>query len=157
MVHEPVSAPDHARPAVSIRVERRRLAKRVWRARAADGAEFGFELATPLQPGQTVFQTADRRYVVEQEPEPVLVVALPELPASAAAGIGWAVGNLHLELQAEPERLLTPDEPAARQLLERISIPFTPTTAVFRPGRFARRRSEVSADSISEYGSSHRH
>jgi indolepyruvate ferredoxin oxidoreductase len=69
----------------------------------------------------------------------------------AVAGIGWAVGNLHLELSSEATRLLTPDEPAARQLLSRIQIEFKTVTGVFRPGRFKRH-----ADA-SDLGPSHKH
>jgi urease accessory protein len=57
-----------------------------------------------------------------------------------------------LELQAEPTRLLAPDEPAVRQLLERLKVPFKATTAIFRPGRFAR-----GILSTHELGPSHKH
>ncbi len=91
--------------------------------------------------------------MIAQEPEPVLEIAL-DLPPSAAAGIGWAVGNLHLEFSSEPTRLLTPDEPAARQLFERIQIAYRPTTAVFRAGRFAR---GMPTSIPHELGTSHKH
>jgi urease accessory protein len=146
--------PDAALPVVELRVERRTLMKRLWRGAAADGTEFGFELAAPLKHGDAFFQTAAARYVIVQEAEPVLEVLIGELPASATAGIGWAVGNLHLEFSSEATRLLTPDEPAARQLFARIQINFNPTTAVFRPGRFKR---SVSAPLIDELGPSHKH
>ena len=58
----------------------------------------------------------------------------------------------HLEFSSEPTRLLAPDESALRQLLERLKIPFQPTTAIFRPGRFAR-----GDQSVHELGTSHRH
>lgn len=137
LVQTPVLQPDPALAEIPVRVERITLAKRLWRGAAEDGAEFGFELAAPLQHGDVVRQTAAARYVVEQIPEPVVEIPL-DLPPSAAAGIGWAIGNLHLELSAEPARLLAPDEPAVRRLLERLGVPFRPATAVFRPGRFAR-------------------
>ncbi|MEO6992317.1 MAG: urease accessory protein UreE, partial [Lacunisphaera sp.] len=70
----------------------------------------------------------------------------------AAAGIGWAIGNLHLELSAETTRLLAPDEPAVRQLLDRLKVAFNPTTAIFRPGRFV-----CGALPANELGSSHKH
>ena len=70
----------------------------------------------------------------------------------AAAGIGWAIGNLHLELSAEPTRLITADEPAVRQLLERLKVPYRQTTGIFRPGRFAR-----GAQPSHELGPSHKH
>jgi urease accessory protein len=122
---------------VVIRVDRLTLAKRLWRGTAADGTEFGFELGAPLRPGDVVFQTPCARYVIEQIAEPVIEVAL-DLPPSAAAGIGWAIGNLHLELAAEPTRLIAADEPAVRQLLDRLKVPFRTNTLVFRPGRFSR-------------------
>jgi urease accessory protein len=152
LVQSPVAAPDPTLPEIAVRAERARIAKRRWRATAEDGAEFGFELADPLKDGDTVFQTTQARYVVRQPAEPVVEVSLALAP-SAAAGIGWAIGNLHLELMAEPTRLLAPDEPAVRRLLTRLQVPFTPTTAVFRPGRFAR----GDAASTHELGPSHQH
>ena len=140
-----------ALPAVPLRVERLKLGKRRWRGTAEDGVDFGFELQRPLKPGAVFHQTETVLYVIEQLPEPVLEIAL-DFPPCAAAGIGWAVGNLHLELMSEPERLLAIDDPAVRQLLERIQVPFTPTTAVFRPGRFARE-----AKPAHELGPSHKH
>lgn len=151
LVSGPVVSPDAALSEVTLSVERMTLAKRLWRGRAMDGSEFGFELAAPLRPGETFWQTATARYVIAQQPESVVEISLAIAP-SAAAGIGWAVGNLHLELAAEPQRLLAPDEPAVRQLLERLKVPFTPTTAVFRPGRFARGNQPTH-----ELGQSHQH
>ena len=69
--------------------------------------EFGFELAAPLKHGDVFSQSATTRYVIAQQPESVVEVSL-DLAPSAAAGIGWAIGNLHLELAAEPARLLAP-------------------------------------------------
>lgn len=151
LIHAPLASSDPALPEVLLRVERITLAKRLWRGAAEDGAEFGFELEKPLQHGAAFFQTATARYTIAQQPEAVVEISLALAP-SAAAGIGWAVGNLHLELQAEPARLLAPDEPAMRQLLARINIPYTTTTAIFRPGRFAR-----GAQPVQELGESHKH
>lgn len=142
---------DASLPEVALVTDRLSLAKRIWRGTAEDGTEFGFELEQRLQPGDAFWQTSAARYVVRQQPEAVLEISL-DLAPSAAAGIGWAVGNMHLELQSEPTRLLALDEPAARQLLERLKVPFKPTTAVFRPGRFAR-----SHLSTHELGHSHKH
>jgi urease accessory protein len=154
LIQAPVAECAEKLRVVELRVERRTLARRLWRGAAADGTEFGFELGAPLKPGDTVWQTETARYVIVQEPEPVLEVMIGGLPASATAGIGWAVGNLHLEFSSEATRLLTPDEPAARQLLARIQIDFNPTTAVFRPGRFKR---SVTAPLVDELGPSHKH
>jgi urease accessory protein len=151
IVSGPVASIDPSLAEVGLSVERLVLAKRLWRGTAADGKEFGFELTTPLKHGDVFWQASGRRYVVQQQPEAVVQILLDVAP-SAAAGIGWAVGNLHLELSAESTRLLAPDEPAVRALLERLNVPFKPTTAVFRPGRFAR-----GGLPVQELGASHRH
>lgn len=151
LVTGPVPAPDLSLPQVWVRADRVTLAKRLWRGFADDGGEFGFELLRPLKHGETVHQTATARYVVRQELEALLELSLDIAP-SAAAGIGWAIGNLHLELAAESSRLLTPDSPAVRQLLHRLQVPFRTTTGVFRPGHFVR-----SPSSSHELGPSHRH
>jgi len=154
LIPAPVEKPDPTLPEIALHVDRRTLAKRLWRGVAADGTEFGFELSAPLKPGDTFHQTATVRYIIVQEPEPVLEILIGNLPPSATAGIGWAVGNLHLEFSSEATRLLTPDESAARQLFTRIQIDYTPTTAVFRPGRFKR---SVSTPLVDELGPSHKH
>ncbi|HWA11288.1 MAG TPA: urease accessory protein UreE [Opitutaceae bacterium] len=146
-----MASPDAALPEVALAVERLTLAKRLWRGVAADGREFGFELDAPLKPGEVFFQDRAARYVVRQQPEAVVEISL-EIAPSAAAGIAWAIGNLHLELMAEPTRLLAPDEPAIRQLLDRLGVPFKPAQAIFRPGRFA--RGQIPNH---ELGPSHRH
>ena len=151
LINAAIAVPDPQLAEVLLGVERMTLAKRIWRGTAADGVEFGFELERPLRHGETFWQTATARYVINQQPEAVVEISLA-IASSAAAGIGWAVGNLHLELNAEPTRLLAPDEPAVRQLLERLQVPFQPTTAIFRPGRFAR-----GAQSTHELGPSHKH
>ena len=89
LIKEPVSEPDESLPAISLKVERLKLAKRLWRGTAEDGTDFGFELAYPLKPGAVFWQTGAACYVIEQLPEPVLAMSL-EIAPSAAAGIGWA-------------------------------------------------------------------
>src|SRR5687768_10743203 len=101
LIHAPIADPDLGRREVALPVDRITLAKRLWRGAAEDGVEFGFELQTPLKHGDTVFQSETARYTIRQAAEPVVEISL-ELAPSAAAGIGWAIGNLHLELQAEP-------------------------------------------------------
>jgi len=151
LIIAPVAPPDAALPTIELHVERRTLAKRLWRGVAADGKEFGFELEAPLKHGDTIYQAASLRYVIAQQPEALLAVELAGLPNSAVAGIGWAVGNLHLELSSDPARLLMPDEPAARQLLDRIQVDYTLVVTLFRAGRFARNHS------VNELGPSHKH
>lgn len=151
LVSGPLASADSSLSEIALRIERLTLAKRLWRGTAEDGSEFGFELEAPLKHGDTFFQSSKARYTIQQHPESVIEVSL-DLAPSAAAGIGWAVGNLHLELQSEPTRLLAPDEPAVRQLFERLKVPFKQTTAIFRPGRFARGRQPTH-----DLGPSHKH
>ena len=151
LINASIAATDLTLSELSLNVDRITLAKRLWRGSAEDGMEFGFELSTPLKHGDVFWQTTTVRYVLQQQPEAVVEISL-EVAPSAAAGIGWAIGNLHLELQAEPTRLLAPDEPAVRQLLGRLNVPYKQTTAIFRPGRFARGNL-----STYELGPSHKH
>lgn len=152
LIRAPSAPADAALRVVRLFVDRITIAKRLWRGVAEDGREFGFELGAPLTHGDAFFQSVDACYVIAQQPEAVLEVSLAIAP-SAAAGIGWAVGNLHLELQAEATRLLAADEPAARQLFARLNVPFTPAQAIFRPGRFARGAQQATH----ELGASHKH
>jgi len=154
IVREAIASPEEKLPVILLRTDRLKLAKRIWRGTAEDGEEFGFELAKPLRHGETIFENESKRYVIDQASEALLEISL-DLPPSAAAGIGWAVGNLHLELSAEPTRLLTPDDSAARQLLDRLGVSYRVVQAVFRPGRFA--RGDKPAASPQELGSSHQH
>jgi urease accessory protein len=151
LISAPLASSDASLPEVAVRVNRLKLAKRLWRGAADDGTEFGCELEAPLKDGVTVWQNATARYVIRQEAEPVIEIPLDVAP-SAAAGLGWAIGNLHLELSAEPACLLAPDDPAVRQLLDRLAVPYKAVTAVFRPGRFARGNLQ-----IHELGPGHKH
>ena len=145
LISRSIPEPNPALPEIAMRVDRQTIYKRRWRGRADDGTEFGVEVSAPLNHGDSVWESETHRYVVQQSPESVVEISLSVAP-SAAAGIGWAIGNMHLELSADPTRLLAPDEPAVRQLLARLQVPFTPTTAIFRPGRFARGNQVLSHD-----------
>ena len=151
IITAPLAAPDCALPEVAVRVDRAALRLRSWRAVAEDGVEFRFELEAALRHGATVFQSPSARYVLAQQPEPLLQISL-NLPSSAAAGIGWAIGNSHLELAAEAGRMLTPDTPETRALLDRLQVEYSPVHEVFRPGRFAR-----AGQPPSDLGPGHRH
>ncbi|MDX2186184.1 MAG: urease accessory protein UreE [Opitutaceae bacterium] len=151
-VTQPATFSSDACRRILVRCSRLQAMKRRWRGVAEDGREFVFELEQPLVHGSVAWIEAGIAYVIEVEPEPLLEISLDVAP-SAAAGIGWAVGNMHLELMSEPARLLTPDEPAARQLLDRISVPYQTVVDRFRPGRFAR----GPRNPTHELGSSHRH
>ena len=132
MIRQAVTDAHAGLPHVAIPVARLILARTRWRGRAEDGQEFGFDLAHPLRHGAVVFESGTHAYVIEQEPEPVLEVALAEDPA-AAARLGWSLGNLHQPLQALTGCLRLPDDPAVRALLQSMDVPFRPLRAVFSP------------------------
>lgn len=135
LVHTAITADSSLRE-IAVPVERRQLAKRLWRATADDGMEFGFELEAPLAHGDAIWASAAVRYTIRQLPEPVLEIPLPAAPATAAV-TGWAVGNLHFPIEAQSARLLAPDDIALRQSLERMGIAYRATQEVFRPHRLA--------------------
>lgn len=134
LVHAPLAHADPGLPEVAVRADRQRLSKRLWRAAADDGTEFGFELERPLLDGDVVWATAKARYVIRQEPERVLEIPLDVSPKTAAA-LGWAVGNLHFEIDAQDARLLAPDDTGLRQSLDRLGIEYSEAVEVFRPQR----------------------
>lgn len=117
---------------IGLHADRLTLAKRRWRAKAEDGAEFGFDLVSPLNDGDAFHVGADCVYCVQQQPEPVLEIALIERPAPVAR-LGWTIGNLHFPIQVTDEVIRVPDDTALRQLLEREKIPFSPCKRVFVP------------------------
>jgi urease accessory protein len=116
---------------VALSVDRHTLAKRRWRGRAVDGEEFGFELHDPLTDGAVFFESATARYVIEQQPEPLLAIALTD-PESAAR-IAWQIGNLHFPVAVKEGRILVENDLAIRQMLERDHVPFEAVEAVFQP------------------------
>ena len=151
VIQAPVGAPNLNLPEISVKADRHDLARRRWRVTASDGQELGFDLLKPVRHGQTVYETPTHRYVMQQHPEAVLVIDL-NLAAATAIGLGWAFGNLHLEASSEPGVMLVPDAAAARQLLVRLEMPFTPAVRVFRPGHFSRGKLQPH-----ELGPSHQH
>jgi urease accessory protein len=136
LVRAPLAAKEETLDEIAIRVDRQKLAKLLWRAAADDGTDFGFELKTPLRHGDLVWRTAQSRYAVRQAPEAVLEIPL-EVTPDAAAFIGWAVGNLHFAIEAQPSRLLAPDDSGLRQSLDRLGIRYREVVAIFQPHRLA--------------------
>ncbi len=118
-------------PAVHLKVERRVLAKRRWRDQAEDGADFGFDLSSPIAHGEVFFANEEKQYVIEQLPEKVFKVAYPD--PREAAHRSWQVGNLHFPAQFTDNYLLVENDLAIRQMLERNDIPFEETDEVFQP------------------------
>ncbi|MEO7932591.1 MAG: urease accessory protein UreE [Chthoniobacterales bacterium] len=119
-------------PVIPLPVDRLTLAKRRWRGKAADGTEFGFDLEHHLHDGDTFHQEGIHIYRIQQTPEPVLSVVL-DPDSTAAARLGWMIGNLHFQLGLAPNAVLVPDDPALRQLFEREHIAYQADHRVFHP------------------------
>jgi urease accessory protein len=131
IIRAPLSTPERGVLEVLLSVDRRTLAKRRWHAAAEDGREFGFDLAEPLDDGMPFFHTAGATYLIAQQPEPVLEIALAT-PAESAR-LGWLIGNLHFSLELAGSVIRVADDPALRQMLTREHISFSEASRVFHP------------------------
>jgi urease accessory protein len=131
LIHAALDSPP-VLPRIALHADRLTLAKRRWRGVAADGAEFGFDLAAPLSGGAAFFASESALYILAQKAEPVLEVALIPNPAPVAR-LGWTIGNLHFPIQVTADAIRVPDDSALRQLFEREKIPFTVSEQVFVP------------------------
>ncbi len=114
---------------IPLRVDRWTLAKTRWRGQADDGRAFGFDLAHPLTHGDII----EDRYVITQQPEPVLVLAIED--ANRAAALAWAIGNLHQSLQVGANELITADDPALRSLFHQQQLSYRQESRIFEPLR----------------------
>jgi len=129
LIHAALDSPS-ALPHIALHADRHTLAKRRWRGVADDGAEFGFDLASPLTDGTAFFASDTALYVLTQKAEPVLEVVLIA-KAAPVVRLGWTIGNLHFPIQVTDDCIRVPDDPALRQLFEREKIPFTACERVF--------------------------
>lgn len=118
-------------PLVAVCADRRTLAKTRWRARAEDGMEFGFELVRPLRHGAAVFQNEQARYVIAQQSEGLLRVAVED--PTEAARVGWMIGNLHFPAQVRDGAIYVEADLAVRQMLAREEIAFEEAEGIFQP------------------------
>lgn len=112
-------------------VDRLTLARRRWRGAASDGAEFGFDLEHPLAHGDIFHQSDVASYRIAQQPEPVL--ELQWSTPTEAARAGWLIGNLHFQIAIAAQKILAPDDPAIRQMLEREGIGYRTADEIFEP------------------------
>ena len=119
---------DHSIP---LTVDRRVLAKRRWRGQAADGTDFGFDLAVPLQHGVCFYNEEEREYLIDQKPEKVFRVSFSN--QQEAAHLAWQVGNLHFPAQFKENYLLVEGDLAVQYMLERNGIPFENSMEIFQP------------------------
>ena len=133
IIRGPLSEHERGVLEVLLPVDRQTVLKHRWRGTADDGREFGFDLAEPLRDGAPFFYAEGTTYILAQQPEPVLEIAL-SVPADSAR-FGWLVGNLHFPLEIGPDAIRVADDPALRQMLLREGIPFTEALRVFNPFR----------------------
>ncbi len=118
---------------VEVMAERRLFLKRRWRGVAADGTEFGFDLASRLKHGGVIHQTADADYIVRQEFE--LVYQIRPRSADESALMGWKIGNLHLGVQIIDGMIRIVHDVAVLQLCEREGWAFEEVSVIFNPLR----------------------
>jgi urease accessory protein len=132
LIHDHIHNVDPALPRVPLIVDRLTLSKRRWRGVANDGQEFGFDLEFPLADGDYFIATERAAYLVQQSEETVLEVPL-SADSSAAARLGWIIGNLHFPLQVIDSVVRVADDPALRQLFEREQLRYVVAQRIFRP------------------------
>lgn len=112
---------DQSLPAVAVKLDRHTLQKRRWRATASDATELALDLDEPVAHGTTIAVTDAARYVVEQAPEAVLVLPLPDSPDEAAR-LGWFLGNQHLPVEVRSDCILVEDIPTLADAIHRNHI-----------------------------------
>ena len=117
--------------AVSLKVERRVLAKRRWRGEAEDGTKFGFDLALPLKHGIYFHRVENKNYLIKQKVEKVFRVSFSN--QKDAAHLAWQVGNLHFPAQFNDTYLLVEGDLAVQYMLERNGILFQESMEIFQP------------------------
>ena len=119
-------------PEVGLVADRFKLQKRRWRGQAEDGADFGFELAEPLEHGAIFFESESHHYRIRQTPESVLAIRLAD-DATEAAETGWQIGNLHMPVQVTANEIRVGDDPAVRQLFTSMGMAFEVKEEIFQP------------------------
>jgi urease accessory protein len=119
------------RDAVVLTAEERRWGRRRLLTRAGRQLALALPTGTTLVPGDVLHVGPGWYVVVEASPEPVLAV----WPRSReeALRVAFEVGNRHFTLALDGDRLLVPDDPAMRQLLQRLGVPCIPEQAAFVP------------------------
>jgi len=120
---------------IPVHADRWQLSKLRWRAEAADGRDFGFEMDTPLHHGDIVCCNDYSYYIIHQTEEMVLVVNTAD--KEMATKIAWSIGNLHQLLQVNGEELISADDPSLRQLFDQLHVAYKVESRRFEPMRSA--------------------
>lgn len=123
---------EHALEPIPVRVDRHTLYKRRWRAQAVDGSDLAVDLEAPVIDGTLLDGgEAERVFQIEQTPEDVLVIPLPDT-TEMAAKIGWYLGNQHLPVEIRDDEIILEHLDTLAASLERIGIPYEFRNDVFR-------------------------
>jgi len=110
--------------------ERRWTRKRATTTRGRDVA-LALPTGSVLRPGDIVAVETEWFLVIEARPEPVLLVSPRD--CAEAVRIAFDVGNRHVSLALDGDRLLVPDDSAMVQLLTRLGARWERREAVFEP------------------------
>jgi urease accessory protein len=132
----PAQVTDHElanreRDSLVLTAEERRWARRRVRTQGGRALALALPTGTRLRPGEIIVVAPAWYVVVEAAVEPVIAIA----PRSRdeALRIAFEVGNRHCALAIEGDELLVPDDPAMRQLLERLGVEWRCGRAPFVP------------------------
>ncbi len=117
---------------VTVQVDRHTLYKRRWRARAEDGTDLAVDLEAPVTHGALLDGgDAEKVFIIEQTPEDVLVIPMPDT-TEMAAKIGWYLGNQHLPVEVRDDEIILERLDTLAASLERIGIPYEFRHDIFR-------------------------
>ncbi len=117
---------------IAVQVDRHTLYKRRWRARAVDGSELAVDLEAPVTDGTLLDGGAAKKvFQIEQTPEDVLVIPLPDT-TEMAAKIGWYLGNQHLPVEIRDNEIILERLDTLAASLERIGIAYEFRNDIFR-------------------------
>ena len=103
---------------IKVIVNRHTLQKKRWRVTAEDGVDIAVELENPCKHGDIVYESKTKAYRVEQKPEDLITLKIPE-DTEQSAILGWFLGNQHLPVEVKDGHIRIADDYTVRQLLDR--------------------------------------
>ena len=122
---------------VKVSVDRLTLQKKRWRTVAEDGVDIAVDLEGHCHHGETVYESEDKAYVIEQLSEPVIIVAIPESQEEAAM-MGWVFGNQHIPVQIKDKTIRVAADENISIFLKRNHIHSSEETGHFSPSPHSR-------------------
>lgn len=119
------------RDALVLTAEERRWGRRRVTTRGGRCLALALPTGSVLVPDELLYVGRDWYVVIEAAEEPVLVTTPASRPE--ALRVAFEVGNRHFPLALAGERLLVPDDPAMRQLLDRLGVSWERAFEQFDP------------------------